>query len=135
MKYAKAGMSIFLADITEPALKTAIEKVKSVEGVSEVQGMTVDVSKVDEVVAMREKVLDVFGEVRSETLGRCFPTLMRVGTHTDEQRWHIETLPGILAHHSIVGTSGELGCRSHHQLSRDSQRRASFRTTYGEAGE
>lgn len=63
MKYAKAGMSIFLVDIVETALITAIEKVKGIEGVAEVMGMKVDVSKVDEVVAMREKVLDVFGEV------------------------------------------------------------------------
>ena len=70
MKYAKAGMSIFIVDIAEPALKTAVEKVKSVEGVSEVQSMTVDVSKVDQVVAMREKVLDVFGEVGCEITGK-----------------------------------------------------------------
>ncbi len=63
IKYAKAGMSVFLVDITEPALTTAVERVKVIEGVSEVMGMKVDVSKVDEVVALRERVLDVFGEV------------------------------------------------------------------------
>lgn len=63
IKYAKAGMSVFLVDITESALTTAVERVKVIEGVSEVMGMKVDVSKVDEVVALRERVLDVFGEV------------------------------------------------------------------------
>ena len=56
-------MSIFLVDIVEPALDTAIEKIKSIDGVGEVLGMKVDVSNIEQVVAMREKVLDVFGEV------------------------------------------------------------------------
>lgn len=64
MKYAKAGMCIFLVDIVETALSAAVDKVRAVEGVNEVMGMKVDVGNVDEVIAMREKVLDVFGEVR-----------------------------------------------------------------------
>ena len=64
MKYAKAGMSIFLVDIVETALSAAVDKVKAVEGVNEVMGMKADVGNVEEVIAMREKVLDVFGEVR-----------------------------------------------------------------------
>ena len=67
-------MSVFLADINEKQLAAAVEEIKAVEDVGEVFGMKVDVSKVDEVVAMREKVLDEFGEVsyilqllRSET--------------------------------------------------------------------
>jgi hypothetical protein len=56
-------MSIFLVDRSE-RLEASVEKVKAVEGVADVFGMRVDVSKVDEVIAMREKVLDEFGEVR-----------------------------------------------------------------------
>lgn len=56
-------MSIFLVDVNDAALNAAVERVKSIDGVSEVMGMKVDVGKVGEVVAMREKVLDVFGEV------------------------------------------------------------------------
>ena len=63
-------MSVFLVDIVEPALTSAIERVKAVDGVAEVMGMKVDVGKVDEVVAMREKVLDVFGEVCSSLLSK-----------------------------------------------------------------
>ena len=56
-------MSIFLVDIVEQALTLAAERVKSIEGVAQVMGMKVDIRKVDEVLAMREKVLDVFGGV------------------------------------------------------------------------
>ncbi|ORY31355.1 hypothetical protein BCR39DRAFT_526267 [Naematelia encephala] len=63
LRYAKSGMSIFLADISEQALSTAVETVKGVSGVGDVLGMKVDVSEVAEVVAMREKVLDTFGEI------------------------------------------------------------------------
>ena len=56
-------MSVFLADINEKQLAAAVEEIKAIEEVGDVFGMKVDVSKVDEVVAMREKVLDEFGEV------------------------------------------------------------------------
>jgi hypothetical protein len=56
-------MSLFLVDIVQPALDEAVQSLKGVSGVGEVHGMKVDVGKVDEVVALREKVLDIFGEV------------------------------------------------------------------------
>ena len=56
-------MHIFLADQNQQALDAAIEKVKAVPGVGDVQGMKVDVSRVEEVIALKDKVLDVFGEV------------------------------------------------------------------------
>jgi len=62
-KYAKSGMSLFLVDIVQPALDKAVASIQSVQGVGEVYGMKVDVGKIEEVVALREKVLDVFGEV------------------------------------------------------------------------
>lgn len=56
-------MSLFLVDINQSQLDTAVKTVKEVPGVGEVHGMKVDVGNIGEVVAMREKVLDVFGEV------------------------------------------------------------------------
>ena len=56
-------MSLFLVDITADALKRAEEALKEISGVGEVHSMVVDVSKVKEVIALRDKVLDIFGEV------------------------------------------------------------------------
>ncbi|WRT67704.1 uncharacterized protein IL334_004676 [Kwoniella shivajii] len=63
LKYAKYGMSIFLADIDETSLSSAMEKVKSIDGVGEVFGAKVDVSEIDQVVGMKDKVLEEFGEI------------------------------------------------------------------------
>ena len=56
-------MSLFLVDMNEPLLQSAIQKVKGIEGVGEVHSMKVDVSSISEVTALRENVLDVYGEV------------------------------------------------------------------------
>jgi hypothetical protein len=56
-------MSLFMVDISTDALKRAEEALKGVQGVGEVHSMVVDVSKIKEVVAFRDKVLDIFGEV------------------------------------------------------------------------
>jgi hypothetical protein len=58
-------MSLFLVDISEQALATAEKSLKEVQGVGEVYSMVVDVGNVAQVIALREKVFDVFGEVRS----------------------------------------------------------------------
>ncbi|EIW73665.1 short-chain dehydrogenase/reductase SDR [Tremella mesenterica] len=63
LRFAQRGMSVFLADIDEKALKVAEDNVKGVEGVGEVLSMKVDTGNVEDVVKMREKVLDEFGEV------------------------------------------------------------------------
>jgi len=55
-------MSLFLVDISEQALASAEESVKAVQGVGEVYSMVVDVGNVAQVIALREKVFDVFGE-------------------------------------------------------------------------
>jgi len=62
-KYAKEGMSLFLVDIVQPALDEAVKSLKGVSGVGEVHAMKVDVGKIDEVIALREAVLDIFGEI------------------------------------------------------------------------
>lgn len=51
-----------------PALDAAVKQVQKTDGAKDVQGMKVDVSKVDEVVAMREKVLEEYGEVSPSRL-------------------------------------------------------------------
>jgi hypothetical protein len=56
-------MHVIIVDINQEALDTAVKSIKGVTGVGEVWGLKVDVSKIDEVVAMREKVFEEFGEV------------------------------------------------------------------------
>ncbi|KAK6908270.1 short-chain dehydrogenase/reductase SDR [Kwoniella mangroviensis CBS 10435] len=63
LKYAKYGMSLYLADIDESSLQSAIGKVKAVDGVGEVFATKTDVSKVEDVVELRDKVLEEFGEI------------------------------------------------------------------------
>jgi len=61
-------MHIVIVDINDQVLDGAVESIKAVDGVGEVWGLKVDVSKIDEVVAMREKVFDEFGEVSHSLL-------------------------------------------------------------------
>ena len=63
MKYAAIGMHVIIVDLNEETLDSAVKSIKGVSGVGEVWGLKVDVSKIDEVVAMREKVFEEFGEV------------------------------------------------------------------------
>jgi hypothetical protein len=56
-------MHVVIVDVNEEVLDKAVGSIKAVDGVGEVWGLKVDVSKIDEVVAMREKVFDEFGEV------------------------------------------------------------------------
>lgn len=56
-------MHIILVDVDEAALEKATKSVKAVDGVGEVWGLKADVSRIDEVVALREKVFEEFGEV------------------------------------------------------------------------
>jgi NAD(P)-dependent dehydrogenase (short-subunit alcohol dehydrogenase family) len=65
LKYAAIGMHVIIVDINQEALDAAVKSIKGVTGVGEVWGLKVDVSKIDEVVAMREKVFEEFGEVCS----------------------------------------------------------------------
>ncbi|KAK8858518.1 hypothetical protein IAR55_002745 [Kwoniella newhampshirensis] len=63
LRYAREGMSVFLADVNESDLSTAVAKVKGVEGVGEVYGLKVDVSSIEQVLGLRDKVLEEFGEI------------------------------------------------------------------------
>jgi NAD(P)-dependent dehydrogenase (short-subunit alcohol dehydrogenase family) len=92
LKYAAIGMHVIIVDINQEALDTAVKSIKGVTGVGEVWGLKVDVSKIDEVVAMREKVFEEFGEV-------C-PLFLRIrkelieGACTHGQRWYWQDHPG-----------------------------------------
>jgi hypothetical protein len=63
-------MHVIIVDINQQALDSAVNSIKGVTGVGEVWGLKVDVSKIDEVVAMREKVFEEFGEVCPLSLSR-----------------------------------------------------------------
>ena len=92
VRYAESGMSIFLSDYNESGLSSAVQTIKAIDGVGEVMSMKVDVSKVAEVEAMREKVLDEFGVVRYDpscTTSSCCSSIEIVlspGSYTHEQR-------------------------------------------------
>ncbi|KAJ9108833.1 hypothetical protein QFC21_000153 [Naganishia friedmannii] len=65
--FASKGMKVFLADINGEHLRTAAEQVKAVIAENFVQGgevecMVVDVSKLEDVVKMKDKVMELWGE-------------------------------------------------------------------------
>jgi hypothetical protein len=64
-------MKLFLVDINESALGTAVQEVQAIDGHGEIASMKVDVSNFDQIMEMKEKVLDLYGEVRNEGR-RCF---------------------------------------------------------------
>ncbi|KAJ9127979.1 hypothetical protein QFC24_000265 [Naganishia onofrii] len=66
--FAAKGMKVFLADIHPEHLRTAGEQVEAVIAENAVHGgevetMVVDVSKLEDVVRMKEKVIELWGEV------------------------------------------------------------------------
>jgi len=83
-------MHVIIVDLNEEALDSAVKSIKGVSGVGEVWGLKVDVSKIDEVVAMREKVFEEFGEV-------CPPYQSRKGLIsgpcTHGKRWYWQDHP------------------------------------------
>jgi len=58
------GLRLVLADIDEANLAQAGKKVALVAGESNVITVLTDVSKQEEVIRLKEKALDAFGEVR-----------------------------------------------------------------------
>ena len=61
--FASKGMKVFLADIDADLLESARKQVEAVAAGGEVEAMVVDVSKLDDVVALRDKVMELWGEV------------------------------------------------------------------------
>ncbi|WOO77308.1 3-oxoacyl-[acyl-carrier-protein] reductase FabG [Vanrija pseudolonga] len=58
-----AGVNIVLVDISSD-LDAAVKEVKSIEGAGDVVGSQTDVAQVSQVIALRDKVLDLYGEVQ-----------------------------------------------------------------------
>jgi NAD(P)-dependent dehydrogenase (short-subunit alcohol dehydrogenase family) len=60
-RFAKEGMLVVMADVEEPALTTAASRLASAGG--EVLPVATDVSKADQVEALRDRALEAFGAV------------------------------------------------------------------------
>jgi len=60
--FAAKGLNIVAVDVSSQ-LDSAVKEIQGVEGVGQVEGIKCDVSRISEVEELREKVLDLFGEV------------------------------------------------------------------------
>jgi len=58
------GLKIALADVDEPKLKETSKEISAIVGDANVLIVPTDVSKLDEVVRLRDKVYEAWGEVR-----------------------------------------------------------------------
>jgi hypothetical protein len=85
-------MHVVIVDINEDVLDKAVEQIKGVDGVGEVWGLKVDVSRIDEVIAMREKVFDEFGEVGY--FSSVQETWLIVGPCAHGECWYWKTYAG-----------------------------------------
>jgi NAD(P)-dependent dehydrogenase (short-subunit alcohol dehydrogenase family) len=56
-------MHVVMVDINTKLLETSAQEVKSISGAGDVTPITTDVSKFDEVIKLKEKVLDLHGEI------------------------------------------------------------------------
>ncbi|KAH7885196.1 NAD(P)-binding protein [Phlebopus sp. FC_14] len=63
IELGKVGLKIALADITEDALAATGKEVAAIVGEANVLVIPTDVSKIDEVVRLRDKVYEAWGEV------------------------------------------------------------------------
>lgn len=61
--FAAKGMKVFLADIDAALLQNSRKQVEAVASAGEVESMVVDVSKLEDVVALKDKVMELWGEV------------------------------------------------------------------------
>jgi len=62
-EFAKAGLKIALADVTADALEKTGKEIAAIIGEGNVLVIPTDVSKMDEVVRLRDKVYEAWGEV------------------------------------------------------------------------
>ena len=62
-RFAALGMHVCLADLDETALDTAHEEVRAAAQAGRVMSMAVDVADPDAVTALKDRVLDTFGNV------------------------------------------------------------------------
>jgi len=65
------GLRIVLADVDEAKLAGAGKKIREIVGEANVITALTDVSKLADVVALKERALDEFGEVRVDYVHVC----------------------------------------------------------------
>lgn len=83
--FASKGMKVFLADIDAELLESARKQVDAAATGGEVESMVVDVSKLADVVALKDKVMELWGEVSSGfAVGRWMLRCL-IGRDLDEQ--------------------------------------------------
>lgn len=75
--FAAKGLHIVAVDVSSQ-LDAAVQEIKGVEGVGQVEGINCDVSQIAQVEDLREKVLDLFGEVSCNCIGK----------HHNGDYWH-----------------------------------------------
>jgi NAD(P)-dependent dehydrogenase (short-subunit alcohol dehydrogenase family) len=56
-------MHVVMVDINTQLLEQSVNDVKAIPGAGDITAVVTDVSKLDEVVKLREKVLDLHGEI------------------------------------------------------------------------
>jgi len=61
--FASKGMHVFMADINTSLLETSVQEVKAINGDGEIHSMVCDVADFDQVMEMKDKVLDLYGDV------------------------------------------------------------------------
>jgi hypothetical protein len=133
LKYAAIGMHVVIVDINEESLDEAVKAIKGVSGVGEVWGLKVDVSKIDEVVAMREKVFEEFGEVRPRSSRPDKELISGPRTHGQCRYW--QDHPSHVDYYPPCGITEQLGDCTSNQLVWSNEYRTGFRTIYGSTGE
>ncbi|EMD39634.1 hypothetical protein CERSUDRAFT_111939 [Gelatoporia subvermispora B] len=63
LEFAKIGMKVALADVSEAQLNSARDEVAAIVGDANVLAIPTDVSKLEEVVRLRDRVYEAWGEV------------------------------------------------------------------------
>ncbi|OCH90426.1 NAD(P)-binding protein [Obba rivulosa] len=63
LEFAKIGMKVALADVNESQLNSARDEVAAIVGETNVLAIPTDVSKLEEVVRLRDRVYEAWGEV------------------------------------------------------------------------
>lgn len=56
-------MHVVMVDINSKLLETSAQEVKSISEAGDVTPVVTDVSKIDEMIALKDKVLDLHGEI------------------------------------------------------------------------
>jgi len=127
-------MHVVIVDLNEETLDKAVESIKAVDGVGEVWGLKVDVSRIDEVVAMREKVFDEFGEVSPIfSCMTCYMKRLISGSCPHGQCWNRKNNPSHVNDNPPCRIAIQLGSCAPNESIRSDQYRTSFRTIYGSA--